>query len=116
MGQIEWRGAWLVPTCLGLLAVSVASAQRPGLRGTLGPGRGGRIDSVAFSPDGRTLAWAGVDEATQLWDVPTGKAGRRFQPSGYVLSVAFSPDGRSLATGGATDTGDTEITLWDVAS
>ena len=31
-----------------------------------------RFDSVAFSPDGRTLAGGSDDDAVHLWDVATG--------------------------------------------
>ena len=59
----------------------------------------GHVSSVAFSPDGKTLA-AGCGGGVVLWD-----AARRERlapaplpvPEGDVYSVAFSPDGKTLA-------------------
>jgi WD40 repeat protein len=72
------------------------------------------LNSVAFSPDGGTIAAAGNDRTIQLWTVADA------QPLGdplvghedLVESVAFSPDGRLLASSSAEGT----IRLWDVAA
>ena len=67
-----------------------------------------RALSVAFSPDGTTLA-AGL----QLWDVATKTKITTLEDSEYaVTSVAFSPDGTTLAAG----MGNSIVTLWDVAT
>ena len=67
-----------------------------------------RARSVAFSPDGTTLA-AGL----QLWSVATKTKITTLEESEYaVLSVAFSPDGTTLAVG----MGDGTVTLWKVAT
>ena len=69
------------------------------------------VFSVAFSPDGRTLASGGRNDRIRLWDVITGK--RKQTLTGHtdsVLSIAFSPDGRTLASG----SWDKTIRLWDV--
>jgi WD40 repeat protein len=57
------------------------------------------IRSLAFSPDGKTLATAG--RYLQWWDVETGHLKRTHKPDkGGIGSVSFSPDGKLLATGG----------------
>ncbi|MDE2808222.1 MAG: collagenase, partial [Gemmatimonadota bacterium] len=67
-----------------------------------------RALSVAFSPDGTTLA-AGLE----LWDVATKTKITTLEESEYaVTSVAFSPDGTTLAAG----MGNSIVTLWDVAT
>jgi WD40 repeat protein len=78
--------------------------------GTLG------VLSVAFSPDGKTLATADNNGSSYLWDLATGTRtetlGALDASLNGVHSVAFSPDGRMLATGNGT--GSTY--LWDVAT
>lgn len=61
--------------------------------------------SLAFSPDGSTLAVSALPDGLFLWDVAAAKVGRvlaRPNDMDPATAVAFSPDGRSLAVGGAT--------------
>ncbi len=70
------------------------------------------VASVAFSPDGRTLATCGADGAVRLWDEPTGRPRSSFATPDAVVSAAFSPDGRTVATTSGRGT----VRLWDVAT
>ncbi len=80
----------------------------------------GWVRSVAFSPDGKTVAAAGGVHGTRgkqgllsLWDVATGQERARWEAHAErVYCVAFSPDGTLLASGG----GDHAIRLWDSAT
>jgi WD40 repeat protein len=68
---------------------------------------------LAFSPDLKTVATAGPDNAVLLWDVQKGEVratlkGHR-QP---VQALAFSPNGKLLATAGDDNT----VRLWDLAT
>ncbi|WP_254047341.1 nSTAND1 domain-containing NTPase [Streptomyces aureus] len=71
------------------------------------------VRTVAFSPEGKTLATVGDDRTMRLWDVDTGKVrviGK--EHTNEVYSAAFSPDGRTLATGDADDT----VRLWNTTT
>jgi WD40 repeat protein/DNA-binding SARP family transcriptional activator len=79
-------------------------------------GGGNRLQELAVSPDGRTLAAVDNMGFVYLWDTRTGRrVGGPFGPNQGNFNVpVFSPDGRILATGGAVENGG--LVLWDVAS
>jgi WD40 repeat protein len=79
----------------------------------------GAVQSVAVSPDGRTIATSSADQTVSFWDLGGWRPGEPSQPfrileghTDEVWSLAFSPDGKLLATGGI----DGQLFLWDTAS
>ncbi|MEU1012911.1 helix-turn-helix domain-containing protein [Streptomyces sp. NPDC005890] len=77
-----------------------------------------RVDTVNFSPDGRTLATTGASGRIRLWDVTDPASPRLLEPllrgsrNGFG-AVTFAPWGHLLAAV-EEDRGDA-VGLWDVA-
>jgi len=105
-------GAGVVPILRRV--VYDANAIAPGLRRRTPDA----IHSVAFSPDGKLLAWGDCDFALSVWDLAANRERARMEGhAGSLRSVAFSPDGKTLASAADDSTiGGTCIKLWDVAT
>jgi WD40 repeat protein len=69
-------------------------------------------NSVAYSPDGKTLAYTSGEPKFNivLWDLENGKPRGRLEALATTLSMAFTPDGRRLVTGHSNG----EVALWGV--
>ncbi len=77
------------------------------------PGGGYGTYSVAFSPDGKTLATGGYDEVTKVWDVATGKLLHTLTGNHtWIEALAVAPDGKTLASAGQNGL----IRLWNFAT
>ena len=79
-------------------------------------GHTGRINSLAFSPDGTMLASA--DSTIRIWDIKTGKQHAKFinlVPEHHenplpITAVVFSPDGKTVASIDQS----ADIQLWNI--
>ena len=70
------------------------------------------VNTIAFSPDGKTLASGGDDKLVRLWNMPEGThrqtlIGHRYR----IFNVVFSADGKTLAS-----TSTRETNLWDITT
>ena len=77
--------------------------------------------SLAFSPDGKTLATGNIEEwlapgDLRLWRVSDGKLLHKTRYVYGVDGVAFSPDGKTLAMTTVVEKSKNPIRLWDVAA
>src|SRR5260370_12962 len=71
------------------------------------------VCSVAFDPQGETLASGSGDNTVKLWEARSGKLLRTLEGHQYaVFSVAFDPQGETLASGSADNT----VKLWEARS
>lgn len=80
---------------------------------------GGEFLTLAFAPDGKTLAAAGT-RTIQLWDLAAGKELRRYRikaaqapneiPFRKIVPLVFSHNGKMLASGAP----DRSIHVWEV--
>lgn len=69
------------------------------------------VESMAYSPDGKTLASGSFGEVA-LWDVESGKLKKRIDGfADRVVTLDFNPDGTILAAGGGAPTEDGEVKL-----
>jgi RNA polymerase sigma factor (sigma-70 family) len=89
-------------------------------------GHGCTVNSVAFNPDGKSVASGGEDNVIRLWDAATGKEVQKFKGHGGVTRddakgggtsrgvyrLAFAPDGKTLVSRGVDQT----ARVWDVAT
>jgi serine/threonine protein kinase len=61
-------------------------------------GHTGAVNSVAISPDGRTIASGSDDKTVRLWDVETGSTRLLNGHASRVVAVSFSQDGNTVAS------------------
>jgi WD40 repeat protein len=105
---------------LGLWEVATGKLLHPTLAQQ---GHQSGVVSLAFSPDGQSLASGGApyDATLHIWDLGTAKSKHRFTtPRQSVACVAYAPDGKVLAAGGGTPhlgkTTDRDVRLYDPAT
>lgn len=79
-------------------------------------GHSGRISTITFSPDKKSLASGSVDKTIKLWQVSMAWEIRTFggwfsgKHSKEITGLAFSPDGKYLVSGSRDET----LRLWQV--
>jgi WD40 repeat protein len=75
------------------------------------------VNSVAFSPDGKTALSGSDDKTIKWWDLSTGRVIKTLEAHSSVHSVAFSPDGKTALSGsGSWDNKDNTVKWWDLST
>ena len=69
------------------------------------------VITVNFSPDGRQIVTASLDNTAQIWDAGTGELRRLIRARQQeVYAVAYHPEGKVLASAGTDGT----VKIWAV--
>jgi eukaryotic-like serine/threonine-protein kinase len=86
-------------------------------------GHGSAVSDVAFSPDGKILATASVDNPVKLWNAVNGKEIMTLmkpEDKGRLVfyqKAAFSPDGKLLAiAANRSPVNQSAVEVWDIVS
>ncbi len=92
--------------------VNLDSVDKPGRALSL-TGHTGRVSSIAFTPDGRTLISGSVDKTIRFWDSFTGGQTRKIEAhEAGVNAIAVSRDGKLVASGSF----DNSAKIWSIDS
>ena len=76
-------------------------------------GHADEVWDVAFSPDGKRLATASLDNTARVWDLSTGRTVLTLtNHTDGVYGIAYSPDGTRLATASRDGTAK----IWDATT
>ena len=67
-------------------------------------GHAGTVESAVFSPSGKTILTASVDQTVRLWDAATGAEIKQIKVPTRMDNAVFSPDGSEVLTDGRDGT------------
>jgi WD40 repeat protein len=67
-------------------------------------GHTGKVWRIAFSADGKLLAFGSSDKTIRFWDARTGEPRAVIPVGSVVYGLAFSPDDTRLASAGSDRT------------
>jgi WD40 repeat protein len=101
---------------IAILSISLASAfasEKPEIFVQMGH-TSSRVNSVAFSPDGKYALSGSWDKTIKQWDIASGREVRTFYGTAKVTSIAISLSGKYVISGDE-DRGK-NLKLWDMAS
>ena len=107
----DLRGSFLRDACFAQANLSKAQLYEAnfGLPRCTLRGHVHRLWSVAFAPDGETLASGGEDDSVKIWHARNGECVRTLQGhTDSVKDVCYAPDGETLASA----SGDGSVKIW----